>query len=98
MRRIASQTDGRRIGLQLTDSGRKLLKTASRFRRHFFAKLMTSWPDRDCAEFARLLTKFTEPLQSMRVPLTPARKALKNEPPRGWAAKVVTIAGGFVKC
>jgi DNA-binding MarR family transcriptional regulator len=83
VRRIASQADGRRIGLQLTDAGRKLLKTASRFRRHFFAKVMASWPDRDCAEFARLLTKFTEPLQGMGVPLTPARKALKNEPLEG---------------
>jgi DNA-binding MarR family transcriptional regulator len=91
VRRIASQADGRRIGLQLTDSGRKLLKTTSRFRRHFFAQVMASWPDRDCAEFARLLTKFTQPLQSMRVPVTPARKPWKRIS-RG-AGSRVTIAG-----
>src|ERR1700693_6188653 len=75
VRRIASQVDGRRMCLELTVAGRKLLKTASRFRRHLFSKAMASWPDSDCAEFARLLTKFTEPLQSMGVPVMPARKA-----------------------
>jgi len=62
VRRVASQVDGRRMCLELTGAGRKLLKTASRFRRHFFSRVMASWSDGDCAEFARLLTKFTEPL------------------------------------
>jgi len=66
VRRVASQSDGRRMGLELTGAGRKLLRTTSRFRRHFFSKEMASWPDRDCVEFARLLTKFTEPPQNMR--------------------------------
>jgi DNA-binding MarR family transcriptional regulator len=61
VKRVASQADGRRMHLELTGAGRKLLRTASRFRRHFFSKEMESWPDRDCVEFARLLTKFTEP-------------------------------------
>src|SRR3984893_11890991 len=65
VRRVASQSDGRRMGLELTGAGRKLLRTTSRFRRHFFSKEMASWPDRDCVEFARLLTKFTEPPQNM---------------------------------
>jgi DNA-binding MarR family transcriptional regulator len=74
VRRVASQADGRRMCLELTGAGRKLLKTAGRFRRHFFSKLMASWSESDCAEFARLLTKFTEPLQGMGAPATPVRK------------------------
>jgi len=66
VRRVASQADGRRMCLELTGAGRKLLRTASGFRRHFFSKQIASWPDHDCVEFARLLTKFTEPGQNMR--------------------------------
>jgi DNA-binding MarR family transcriptional regulator len=63
VRRVASQVDGRRVRLELTGAGRKLLKTTSGFRRHIFSKVMASWSESDCVEFARLLTKFTEPLQ-----------------------------------
>ena len=66
VRRVASQADGRRMSLELTGAGRTLLRTASRFRRHFFSKKMANWPDHDCVEFARLLTKFTEPPPNMR--------------------------------
>jgi DNA-binding MarR family transcriptional regulator len=66
VRRVASQADGRRMSLELTVAGRKLLRTASRFRRHFFSKEMASWSDHECVEFARLLTKFTEPPHNMR--------------------------------
>jgi len=31
-----------------------------RFRMAYFGRLMDDWPNRDCLEFARLLTKFTE--------------------------------------
>jgi DNA-binding MarR family transcriptional regulator len=64
VRRVPSQADGRRMCLELTGAGRKLLRTASRFRRHFFSKKMANWPDHDCVEFARLLAKFTEPPQN----------------------------------
>jgi DNA-binding MarR family transcriptional regulator len=66
VRRVASQADGRRMSLELTDAGRKLLRRASRFRRRLFSKEMASWPDRDCVEFARLLTKFTQAPRRMR--------------------------------
>jgi DNA-binding MarR family transcriptional regulator len=66
VKRVASQADGRRMHLELTGAGRKLLRTASRFRRHFFSKAMESWPHRDCVEFARLLTKFTGPPHNKR--------------------------------
>jgi DNA-binding MarR family transcriptional regulator len=69
VRRVASQVDGRRTGLELTGAGRKLLKTTSSFRRRVFSKVMTSWPETDCAELARLLTKFTEPLKAPELSL-----------------------------
>jgi DNA-binding MarR family transcriptional regulator len=64
VRRVASQADGRRMCLELTGAGRKLLKTTSSFRRRVFSKVMASWSESECAEFARLLTKFTEPLKA----------------------------------
>jgi len=69
VRRVASQVDGRRMGLELTGAGRKLLKTTSSFRRRVFSKVMANWPETDCAEFARLLTKFTEPLKASELSL-----------------------------
>lgn len=66
VKRLASQVDGRSTNLELTNAGRQLLQTVRRFRTDFFSKLMAGWSDRDCREFARLLTKFTEPLPRMR--------------------------------
>ena len=62
VRRVASQADGRSTSLELTGAGRRLLQTVRRFRAQFFSKLMATWSDRDCREFARLLTRFTEAL------------------------------------
>jgi DNA-binding MarR family transcriptional regulator len=75
VRRVASQVDGRRMCLELTGAGRKLLKTTSRFRRHLFSRVMAGWSENDCAEFARLLTKFVQPPQSTGVLVTPAPKS-----------------------
>src|ERR1700693_1272112 len=74
VRRVASQVDGHRVRLELTGAGRKLLKTTSSFRRHFFSKVMAGWSENDCAEFARLLTKFTQPSRAVGVLVTPAYK------------------------
>jgi DNA-binding MarR family transcriptional regulator len=60
VRRVASQDDGRSTGLELTEAGRKLLKSASRFRQQIFSKAMAGWSDDECDAFARLLIKFTE--------------------------------------
>jgi DNA-binding MarR family transcriptional regulator len=78
VRRVASQVDGRRVRLELTGAGRKLLKTTSNFRRHFFSKVMASWSENDCAEFARLLTKFTRPPEAAGVLVAPPYKPSKN--------------------
>src|SRR5215472_3631451 len=64
VRRVASQADGSRTCLELTDAGRKLLKTTSSFRRRVFSKVMASWSESECVEFARLLAKFIEPLKA----------------------------------
>ena len=61
VRRVASQEDGRRILLRLTGKGRQCAAKARGFRTAFFARVVEDWADRDCAEFARLLSKFTEP-------------------------------------
>ena len=74
VRRTASENDGRRTCLQLTGSGRKLLQRARSFRADFFSKLMAGWPDADCSEFARLLTKFTEPMPDTAILEPPAQK------------------------
>jgi DNA-binding MarR family transcriptional regulator len=62
VKRIASQSDGRRSHLELTNEGLKALETTRRFRTSFFAHLMSDWSARDCAEFAKLLIRFTESL------------------------------------
>jgi DNA-binding MarR family transcriptional regulator len=57
--RVASQRDGRRIGLELTGAGREVLEATQRFRYAMFAKAMHDWTDDERTEFARLLTRFT---------------------------------------
>ena len=64
IRRIASQSDGRRSHLELTSAGSKALEMVRRFRMKFFPQLMTGWSDRECAEFARQLIRFTDSLPS----------------------------------
>lgn len=64
VRRIASQTDGRSSHLELTPEGSKALEKIQRFRMRFFAQLMSEWSDQECAEFGRLLIRFTDLLPS----------------------------------
>jgi DNA-binding MarR family transcriptional regulator len=65
VRRAASQHDGRRICLELTDSGREYAQVARRSRTAVFTRLVEGWPDRDCAALARLLTRFVGPLGAL---------------------------------
>lgn len=62
VRRIASQSDGRRSHVELTREGTKALEMVQQFRMKFFAQVMTNWSDRECAEFGRLLIRFTNSL------------------------------------
>jgi DNA-binding MarR family transcriptional regulator len=56
--RVASQGDGRRVGLRLTPAGRALADAARVVRRRAFSEAMDGWPDAERSEFARLLSKF----------------------------------------
>lgn len=64
VRRIASQSDGRRSHVEPTNEGSKALEMMRRFRMSFFARLMADWSDRECSEFGRLLIRFTDSLPS----------------------------------
>ncbi|GAA1815558.1 MarR family transcriptional regulator [Actinomadura chokoriensis] len=58
VRRVASQEDGRRIHLELTDAGRRVVEATRRTRQEHFAKAMGDWTPAERAEFARLLARF----------------------------------------
>jgi DNA-binding MarR family transcriptional regulator len=58
VRRVASQEDGRRIHLELTDAGRRVVEATRRTRQEHFAKAMSGWTPAERAEFARLLARF----------------------------------------
>ncbi|MFI0479864.1 MarR family winged helix-turn-helix transcriptional regulator [Actinomadura sp. 9N215] len=58
VRRVASQEDGRRIHLELTPEGRKVVDATRRTRQEHFAKAMGDWTGEERAEFARLLARF----------------------------------------
>ncbi|MFV2175078.1 MarR family winged helix-turn-helix transcriptional regulator [Actinomadura sp. LOL_016] len=60
VRRVASQEDGRRIHLELTDAGRAVVEATRRTRQEHFANAMRNWTDAERAEFARLLTRFVD--------------------------------------
>ena len=62
LRRVASQADGRRIQLELTDAGHQLMDGVRQYRHQHFAKLLHDWTHSDRDELARLLTKLTETL------------------------------------
>jgi DNA-binding MarR family transcriptional regulator len=58
--RRPSPTDARRVNLQLTEAGERVKQVAHRFRMAYLAKLMEDWAEEEKAEFARLLTRFTD--------------------------------------
>jgi DNA-binding MarR family transcriptional regulator len=68
--RHPSPTDARRANLRLTDSGERLKVVADRFRRAYLAELVSDWTVAERAEFARLLTRFTQ--AAARTPMDPA--------------------------
>ena len=59
LRRVASQRDARRVGLELTATGRELTEHAHRRRQAYFDAVMSGWTRAERTEFARLLTRFT---------------------------------------
>jgi DNA-binding MarR family transcriptional regulator len=75
LRRVASQADGRRIRLELTDAGREITQAAHHSRQALYDRLMRDWSQPDRQQFARLLTRFyRRPHQRQPQPLIgPAR-------------------------
>lgn len=60
VRRTASQSDGRRVELELTDAGRDVVDTMHRVRQAHLAQRMQRWSTVDQREFARLLALFVD--------------------------------------
>ncbi|MDQ2708127.1 MAG: MarR family winged helix-turn-helix transcriptional regulator [Actinomycetota bacterium] len=60
VQRVASQSDGRRVHLELTPQGQQIATTMHAVRQTSFAEIMAGWSDHDRREFARLLARFTE--------------------------------------
>ena len=62
LRRVASQADGRRIHLELTEAAEDIAEAAHHSRQRLYGELMQDWPAEDKAAFARLLGRFTDAL------------------------------------
>lgn len=62
VRRMASQADGRRSVLELTDAGHALVASARRTRQRFFDEAMRGWTEEERRTFARLLGRFVDAL------------------------------------
>jgi len=60
--RTPSQTDSRRICLELTQAGEVLVEQAHRYQQSVFARITHQWPEQERQEFARLLSKFVSSL------------------------------------
>lgn len=92
-RRVASQTDGRRIHLELTAAGRELAEAGHRTRRARFDRAMAGWSEGERREFARLLTRFTDGLARAAAAAPPAQEA-GSPPARSGGATTSGEAGG----
>jgi DNA-binding MarR family transcriptional regulator len=62
VRRVASQSDGRRIHLELTAAGQQLVAEVHAFRQAHFARILADWSARDREQLARLLLRFVDAL------------------------------------
>lgn len=68
---VSRATDGRRAALHLTADGRALRERAVTFRTAWLTQMVDDWPERDVAEFARLLARFAEKIGGGPGPLLP---------------------------
>lgn len=58
VRRVASEHDARMTAIELTERGRRLDDTATRYRRRYLDRLLATFDDGEVGQFAALLTKF----------------------------------------
>jgi DNA-binding MarR family transcriptional regulator len=59
VRRAASQSDSRRIVLELTDTGRAHAQAIRRYKWKIFADALGEWPEEDLVTFAKLFQRFS---------------------------------------
>ncbi|WP_127359029.1 MarR family winged helix-turn-helix transcriptional regulator [Actinacidiphila soli] len=64
--RAASQQDGRRTILQMTDEGLEMLAAFRRHQRAAFEFITREWPEDDRLQFARLLIKYVDSVAEAR--------------------------------
>ena len=64
--RLSSHTDNRRLRLELTDAGRKLVANAHEYQRIVFEHVTRDWTETEQQEFARLLIKFVASVADTR--------------------------------
>lgn len=64
--RVASQQDGRRIHLELSEAGTVLAAEAHRFRQAHLARVLAGWSAADKAAFAALVTRFIDDMGRAR--------------------------------
>jgi DNA-binding MarR family transcriptional regulator len=67
LRRSASQLDGRRTILELTEDGEKMLERFRRHQRTAFEFITHDWSREDRLDFARLLIKYADTLTALRL-------------------------------
>jgi len=72
--RSASQHDGRRACLALTDTGRLLVEASRRFQRRVFLEATAAWAEEERSQFARLFVRFAEAVAGQHAEVT-------NQPP-----------------
>jgi len=64
--RAASQQDGRRTILQMTDEGMDMLAAFRRHQRAAFEFITRNWPEKERLQFARLLIKYVDSVAEAR--------------------------------
>lgn len=63
--RLPSQMDSRRLRLELTDAGHKLVAHAHQYQRAVFEYVTRDWAEAEQQEFARLLVRFVASVAEM---------------------------------
>jgi len=66
--RAASQQDGRRTILQLTEEGHEMLARFRSHQRSAFEHITRDWPEAERLEFARLLIKYVDAIADLQQP------------------------------
>lgn len=66
VRRVASQSDARRIGLELTDLGRAHADAIRQFKWNTFAQAFGDWSEEDLVTFAKLFKRYSTTMSEIK--------------------------------